>query len=254
MRPASFMLRGVLLLLACIFQALAADPKYSSTITLSYEFISSPSKPSPLATISYDPSTLRYSLSSWTPPSIADLKSSSQDPTSAPLIRILTPGGSSTVTTLSTFASDLKQNINLFLSSTDNAVLSASVTSIRPAPLTEEEAHYRKKLERAKARGKPLPSPPKPQKPKKPKKGQPVPVVPETPIDDTPEGQPKVNLIPELEGPRPKLMSRAAPVVDEHGNEVPQAEQQEKTFLQKYWWVLVAGLVLTMGMGGGEGK
>ena len=60
-------------------------------------------------------------------------------------------------------------------------------------------------------------------------------------------------LVPELEGPRPKLLSRAPPVVDEHGREVEVPEAVEKTFLQKYWWVLLAGVVLLVGAGG-EGK
>jgi hypothetical protein len=255
MRLPLFLPRSLLLLLGLLSLTLAVDPEYPSTAILSYEFISSPStsKPSHLATINYDPSTLRYTLVSWTPPSTDSLQSPADAPTSAPLIRILSPSGSSTVTTLSTFLPSLKQHINLYLSTT--SVLSASITTTSPVPLTPEEADYLAKVERAKARGKPIPAPPKPSKPKtkKPKKGDNRPVVQEQPIDITPEGQPKVNLVPELEGPRPKLLSRAPPQVDEHGNEVVQQEVVEKSFLQKYWWVILGAVVLLMGAGG-EGK
>ena len=68
------------------------------------------------------------------------------------------------------------------------------------------------------------------------------------------EGGVKVNLVPAMAAPSPKLMSRKPPQVDAEGNEVPAAdEQQEKTFFQKYWWVLMIAAVLTLG-GGGGGK
>jgi hypothetical protein len=257
MRPLMTLSRSLLALLAYLLLVNAADSKYASTLLLSYEFVSSPSKPSPLATINYDPKTLRYNLISWTPPSPDTLQSTSKEPTSSPLLRILTPTGSSTVTTLSTFSTDLKQHLNLYLTPNGLDLLSASVTSITPAPLSEEEAEYRRKVERAKARGKPIPKPPKPEKPKKPKKGAPAaPVVAEQKplFDDTPEGEPRVNLVVEQEAPKPKLLNRAAPVLDASGNEVVVPEAQEKTFFQKYWWVFLIGLVLTMGGGGGGDK
>jgi hypothetical protein len=262
MRPLTTLSRSLLALLAYTTLASATDPKYASTLILSYEFVSSSSpKPSPLATINYDPKTLRYNLVSWTPPSTDTLQKSTskEPPTSAPLLRILTPTGSSTVTTLSTFSTDLKQHLNLYLSTNGQDLLSASLTSITPTPLTDEEARYRKKVERAKARGKPIPKPPKPEKPKKPKKGSTAaaPVVAEqqqSVFDDTPEGQPRVNLVVEQQAPKPKLMSRAPPVLDASGNEVVAPEAQEKTFFQKYWWVFLIGLVLTMGGGGGGDK
>lgn len=242
---------SILLLLSLITLTLTADPKYSETITISYELLSSPSKPSALATINYDPKSFRYTLTSWTPPSLDSLQSTSKSPTSAPLLRILTPSGSSTVTTLNTFSPDLKQHINLLLSADSSHLISASVTSLSAVPLTAEEIAYRKKVERAKARGKPIPPRPKPEKPKKPKKGTtPIPVPQAPVVDDTPEGEPKVNFVRELPPPSPKLLSRAPPQVDEHGNEVVAQEVQEKTFFQKYWWVFVGVMVLTMGLGG----
>ena len=253
MRLPSILSRSFALLLASIAITNAAESKYSETLTLSYEYVAdASSKPSPLAIVNYDPSSLRYTLSSWTPPTVPESSAPSKQQ-SAPLLRILASDGSSTVTTLSTFDTSLKQHLNIYLS-TLGAPLSASVTSVIPVPPTAEEVLYQKKVERAKARGKPIPPRPKPEKPKKPKKGTTPKVIPvQQPVDDTPEGQPRVTLRKEQPGPSPKLLSRAPPVVDEEGNEVVQPEQVEKSFFQKYWWV-IAGVVLMTTLGGGGDK
>ena len=246
------LLKTILLVSAWVFAASAADkPKLPKSITLSYEVIgSSPSSVNPLATIFYDPRSLKYSLESWTPPSLDSLKSTTPEPTSAPLLRILLPNGSSTVTSLSNFDTSFKQTIDLWVSpEPEGTIFSASVTSITPPPLSAEEERLRKKIERAKARGKPLPSAPK-SKPKKKAKDKQASAEVEEAIQ---EGGVKVNLIPAMAGPTAKLDSRAPPQVDAEGNEIPTAdEQQEKSFFQKYWWVFLIGAVLTLGGGGGR--
>lgn len=245
--------KSLLFLLTWVVAASAADkPKFPRSITLSYEVIgSSQSTVKPLATIFYDPRSLKYSLESWTPPSLDTLKSTTPEPTSSPLLRILLPNGSSTVTSLSNFDTSFKQTIDLWVSpEPEGTIFSASVISVTPPPLSAEEERLKKKIERAKARGKPLPSSPKPRTKKKTKDKQ-APIE----IEEAPqEGGVKVNLIPAMPAPTPKLMSRKPPQVDAEGNEVPAAdEQQEKTFFQKYWWVLMIAAVLTLG-GGGGGK
>ncbi|KPI42379.1 uncharacterized protein AB675_9571 [Cyphellophora attinorum] len=259
MRLPSLIARAALLLLTSFAIPISAvDVKHPSTLVLSYEYVSSSttSTPSQLAIINYDPKSLRYSLTSWTPPTSApDAKP--DETTSTALLRILLPNGSSTVTTLSTFSTALKQHVNLYLS-TDGTALSASVTSIKPAPPTPEEAAYQAKVARAKARGKPIPPRPKPEKPKKPKKGTtptaiPVAQKPVVPEEDIPEGQPRVVFVQEQPGPSPKLLSRAPPVVDADGNEVVRVVEAEKSFYQKYWWV-IAGVVLMTLVGGGGGE
>jgi hypothetical protein len=254
MRALSVLCKSVLVGLAWCSTANAAEkPKLPKSITLSYEVIgSSPSPVKPLATVFYDPKSLKYSLESWTPPSLDSLKSTTLEPTSSPLLRILLPNGSSTVTGLSTFDSSLKQTIDLWISAeADGSIFSASVTSISPPPLSAEEEHLRKKIERAKARGKPIPSAPKP-KPKK--KSSDKQATPDT-EGVSQEGPVKVNLIPAIAGPTPRLNSRKPAQVDADGNEIPaEDEQQEKSFFQKYWWIFLIAAVLTLGGGGGGEK
>ena len=251
MKVLSTLSKALALTLSLCSTALAVDQaKYSKSITLSYEIISpQPQAVKPLCTILYHPQNLRYTLSSWTPPSADDLKSASSEPTNAPLLRILLPNGSSTVTSLSTFANNLSQHISLWVSSDpDGSVFSASVTSTRPPPLSAEEEEYQRRVERAKARGKPIPTRPKPAK-KKVKKGETP--KPEVQVEE-PGPQIKVELIPVKPGPTPKLGSRPPPQLDAQGNEVPQEELQEKSFIQKYWWVLAIAAVFTLTAGGGE--
>ncbi|RMZ92537.1 hypothetical protein DV736_g202, partial [Chaetothyriales sp. CBS 134916] len=205
-------------------------------ITLSYEFISStPQSVKPLCTIFYDPRSLRYKLSSWTPPPTDGLTSTTSEAANAPLIRILLPNGSSTVTTLATFASDLSQDIALWVSpEPEGSIFSASISSTSPPPLTAEEERVRRKIKRAKARDQ--------------QRGEKVQTV------QSATGIPKVSvtLIPAKAGPTAKLGSRAPPQLDEGGNEIPQQQEQEKTFFQKYWWVFLVASLLVLGSGGGE--
>ena len=242
-----------MIVLAWLLVPIAADkPKFPRSITLSYEVIgTSPSSVKPLATIFYDPRSLKYNVESWTPPSLDILKSTTPEPTSSPLLRILLPNGSSTVTSLSNFDDSFKQTIDLWISpEPEGTIFSASVTSVTPPPRSAEEERLKKKIERAKARGKPLPSASK-SKPKKKSKDKQSPMEVEDPVQ---EATVKVNLIPAMAGPTPKLNSRKAPQVDAEGNEVPAAdEQQEKSLFQKYWWVLGIAALLTLG-GGGGGK
>jgi hypothetical protein len=254
MRAYSILINSFLLLLTWAVTASAAEKaNLPKSITLSYEVIGA-STPSvkPLATIFYDPRSLKYSLESWTPPNLDSLKSTGAEPTSSPLLRILLPNGSSTVTGLSTFDFNFKQTIDLWIASEpDGSIFSASVTALTPPPLSAEEEQLQKKIERAKARGKPIPTA-RNEKPKKKSKDKQIPMV----VDDySQDVKVKVNLIPATVGPTAKLNSRALPQVDAEGNEVPaQDEQQEKSIFQKYWWILllVAFFTLSGGAGGGD--
>ena len=253
MRVPAVLLKSLLLIATWVVAASAAEkPKLPKSITLSYEVIgSSPSTVNSLATIFYDPRSLRYTLESWTPPSLDSLKSTTPEPTSAPLLRIILPNGSSTVTSLSIFDSRLKQTIDLWISQDPaGSIFSASVTSVTPPPLSAEEERLQKKIERAKARGKPIPSAPKNKAKKKSKDSV------STQTESTSQDEKvKVNLIPAMAGPTAKLNSRKPPQVDAAGNEVVvEDEQQEKSFFQKYWWILAIGAALTLVGGGGGDK
>src|SRR5271163_1763215 len=94
-------------LLFIITSPTAAAPNDNpSTVKITYQNLNSPST-QPLATITYDPSTLRSTLVSWTPPLLDSLKVSTTEPVSSPLIRILLPSGSSTLTSLANFNTTL---------------------------------------------------------------------------------------------------------------------------------------------------
>ena len=239
-------LRSLLLLLSWLPIALGANetPKHPKSITLSYELIGSNSV-KPLATVFYDPKSLKHSLSSWTPPSLDPLKSTTPESTSAKLLRILLPNGSSTITTLDAFSPDLHQKIDLWISADDGSVFSASVSSLSPPPLSPEEARYKKKVERAKAKGKPIPPPPPVPKTKKAREEAAKAAALHEPV--------KVNLFTSGLGPSPVLNTRQPPQLDSEGREIPQEEQQEKTFFQKYWWVFLIVAMLSMTGGGGGG-
>ncbi|KAJ9129919.1 hypothetical protein NKR19_g10131 [Coniochaeta hoffmannii] len=60
---------------------------------------------------------------------------------------------------------------------------------------------------------------------------------------------PQVVVVPTARGKQPDLNKPV--VLSPEGRKVQ--EEQEKSFLQKYWWVLAIGAVLVMG-GGGDGK
>jgi len=241
---------SILLLVACLPWTAVAAPEaiqYPKSVILSYQIVGSPSSSAhPLATVLYDPVTLKYNLGSWTPPNLDTLKTTT--PTSPRLVRILLPNGSSTVASLATFDNALNQNIDLWLSPDDGTIFSAAVTSTSPPPLSPEEERLRKKIERAKAKGRPLPSPtPKPKSKKAKKAGQDKETAKEEPV--------KVNLIPAAAGPAPILNTRKPPQVDADGREIPASEEQpEKTFFQKYWWLFLLAAIFTMGSSGGGEK
>lgn len=221
---------------------------FPKSITLSYELLgSSASVAQPFAIVGYDPKSLDYVLTSWTPPSQDSLTSTSQEPTSAPLLRVLLPNGSASVASLRTFDPKLSQNIDIWISQETGEVVSASVGSVTPPPLSEEEERMRQKEERLRKRGKAVPSSSAKPKPKS-KKAKEV-VVPER----TAGPVVRVNLLISGQGPAPKLNSRKPPQVDAEGQEIVPEEQQEKTFLQKYWYILLA-LAFVLISGGGGGK
>ncbi|KAJ9651714.1 hypothetical protein H2198_009026 [Neophaeococcomyces mojaviensis] len=235
-----------LLIVTGLAQAQSAAQSLPKSITLSYEVLgSSASSATPLATVNYDPRTLNYVLASWTPPSLDSLKSTSSEPTSAPLLRILLPNGSATVASLSAFDNKLSQDINIWLSQENDEVVSASVISITPPPLTKEQELQQQKEERLKKRGKAVPST-KPKPKSKKTKTQDVAVAPAGPVV-------RVNLLVANDGVKPKLNSRKPVQVDAEGQEVVPEEQQEKSFFQKYWYILLAvAFVLMSSSGGGD--
>ncbi|KAK5070025.1 hypothetical protein LTR51_007718 [Lithohypha guttulata] len=238
-------------LVALVSLAQAQDPaqstikKYPKSILLSYEDLaSSGMSRSPLARIEYDPRSLDYTLTSWTPPSVDSLQSTSQEPQSTPLIRVLLPEGGATVTSLGAFDPKLSQDIDLWISKDNGQVISASIRAITPPPLSKEEELQRQKEERLRKRGKAVSSTiPKP-KSKKAKDA----VVGEVTVGPVV----KVNLLIAGQGPAPKLNSRKPAQVDAQGNEVVQEEQQEKTFLQKYWYLLLGLAFVLMSSAGGK--
>lgn len=229
------------------------DPAQSTTktfpksISLQYQDLTS-SPTSPLLTVEYDPKTLDYALTSWTPPSLDVLKSASQEPQSSPLLRILVPDGrAATVTSLTTFDSSLSQDIDIWLSRSSGDVISASVRSSTPPALSKEEELQRQKEERLRKRGKAIPS--KPAQPKKSttKKAR------DAVVGEVQAGPVvRVNLLMVDNGPTPKLLTRQPPQVDSQGNEVVQEPVQEKNFLQKYWYLLLALAFILISNGGGK--
>lgn len=243
--------RSFMLLLLYSLTVLAASTtgttsdasKLPKSVTLSYEVVGS-SSVKPLVTVFYDPKTLKHALDSWSPPTLDSLQSTSPEPTSSQLLRILLPNGSSTITTLDTFSPDLHQKIDLWISPDDGSVFSASVSSLSPPPLSPEEERYRKKVERAKAKGKPIPARPPVPNTKKAREEAARQAALYEPI--------KVNLVTSAPGPAPSLATRKAPIVNAEGKEIVEEEQPEKSFFQKYWWIFVVVLMLTMAGGGGE--
>lgn len=226
---------------------------YPKSVQLSYELLgSSASSSQPLATVEYDPKTFESVLSSWTPPFIDTLQSTSQEPTSSPLLRVLLPNGSATVTGLAAFDTKLSQDIDIWISLENGGeVVSASVRSSTPPPLSAEEERQRQKEERLRKRGKTVPSPKAKPKPK-PKAKSTAKKVKDAVVGEIQGGpQIRVNILPVGYGPTPKLNSRAPPQLDADGREIVPEEQQEKTFFQKYWFILlgIAFMLMTSGAG-----
>lgn len=211
----------------------------SHTLTLSYQPLTPTNAPvSQLAVVAYDTSPSKSSLLSWTPPPL--LGDMSAD-TSAPLIRVLSPSGSSSLVSRAALSSKISQNIDIWITPA-NEIFSVSLTSIQPPPLSKEAAERLAKEARLQARGKTVLSS-KPQttkKPKKPKVDAKSSAVPEKAEE---EGGPrvKVNLHIVSNGPTPRLLSRASIQVDDEGREIVPEEVEEKSFLQKYWLVLLVG-------------
>ena len=237
----------MLLFVSLLATVQAADDAaaYPKSVTLSYEVIGAePSSVKPLATVFYNPATLKYTISSWTPASLETLQSTTPESTSSRLLRILLPNGSSTVTALSTFGNTLSQKVDLWLSSdADGSIYSASVTSSLPAPLTPEEERLASKIQRAKAKGKPIPSVKPTPKSKK------IKTETETEAERQKGPTVKINLIAPTPGPTAKLGSRKPAVIGSDGQEIPAA-QEEKSFFQKYWWMLLIAGVLALSSGG----
>lgn len=228
---------------ACAVLAGSDAGKLPYSVTLYYQLLGSPSI-EPLATFSYDHKSKKHALTSWTPPKLDAEKSTTPEPTSSRLLRILLPNGSATVTTLDTFSSDVHQKIDLWISPDHGSVFSASVSSLSPPPLTPEEERYKKKVDRAKAKGKPIPPPPPIPNTKKAREEAAKRAAANEPI--------KVNLLVSGPGPAPAFTTRKPPAVDSEGREIAQEEQQEKSFFQKYWWVFAMVALLSVTGGGGE--
>ena len=221
-------------LLFIVTSSTAAAPNDNpSTVKITYQHLNSPST-QPLATITYDPSTLKSTLVSWTPPLLDSLKVSTTEPVSSPLIRVLLPSGSSTLTSLANFNTTLNQTLDLWLSPNgDGSIFSISLSA--SAPLTLKELKEKARAERHAKRS---------QKYKKSMK---------QPQDQpSPKANARVNLIAPVKGPTLKLINRKPPVVGADGQEVPVEEQQEKSFFQKYWWIFLIGAIFAIGGGGGD--
>ena len=209
----------------------AAESALPSSVKLSYQALHG-SAPKALAVIGYDPKSLKTAVTSWTPP-VVEPSISSTEPQSSPLIKVVVPSGGSTVTSLATFNTTLNQTVSLWLSPTgDGSVLSASVSA--SAPLTpkqlKEKAREERRIARAKAQS---------QKMKKRYEES----------QEKSSGNVWIDLRVPVQGPLPVLQDRKPAVVGADGQEVP--EQQEKSFFQKYWWVLLIGAVFAL-QGGGD--
>ncbi len=214
-----------LLLYASILISAQSAASLPKSITLSYESLLPGSHPvKPLTTVFYDPSTLKTSISSWTPPSLDSLTSTTAEPTSPPLLRILLPSGSSTLTSLGTFNNSLSQNVDLHLSPTgDGTVFSASVYASTPIVETQPGGSKSKsKAKKAAAAQKNAPA----------------------------NANVRIKMIAPAPGATPKLASKKPPVVGPDGKEEP--EEVEKSFFQRYWWVFAGAALLVMAGGGGD--
>ena len=189
------------------------------TTQISYEPVDGSSKLASLASISYDSVTLDVQLLTWTPPSISKKKEGSSR-----LLRLQAAGtDSNTLTTLSAFNQTLQQILALHLDSHGN-VNSASLSTRTPTSLSKISPTSKKsKSDRA----------------KKDKT---------TTHEDS--RNPQVVLIPATAGPLPKLNQRKPIKVDDGGREIPQQEEQPKSFIQKYWWIFLLVTVLALSGGG----
>ena len=229
-----FSLCSALLLytLTKVASSASSGANYPNSITLSYESVHDTSSVKPLATIFYDPKSLKSTLSSWTPPS-AEIQSTTSEPTTPQLLRILLPNGSSTLTSLATFNNSLTQTVSLHISPNDATIFSASVAASVPIPPA------RTSKSKSKSKSKKATT-----KKTKAETQQPAAV-----LEDF--ANVHVELIAPKAGPVPKLNSRKPPVVGADGKEVPAEEVPEKSFFQKYWWAFILISILAMA-GSGE--
>ena len=126
-------------------------------------------------------------------------------------------------------------------------MISASIRSSTPPPLSKEEELQRQKEERLRKRGKEIPK--KPAKSNKSTSKN----VKDTIVGEVQAGPVvRVNLLVAESGPTPKLLSRQPPQLDARGNEVVQEPVQEKSFIQKYWYLGLALAFLLISSGGGK--
>ena len=229
----------ILLILAFIglISAATQGTNLPNVVTISYEFVHDTSSVKPLATIFYDPKTLKTHLSSWNPPSTS-AQSTSLKPTSPKRLRILLPCGSSTLTSLHTFNTTLTQTISLHISPADASIFSAAVTASYPPTGPIKTTKSKQKAERDAAAA--LKARQKQKQAQNPAASKP---------DDF--ANVHVELIPPRPGPTPKLNTRKPPSIGVDGKEVPAEEVQEKSFLQKYWWVFLIVTAFAM-LGGGD--
>ena len=218
--------------LAVLVSSASSSAAFPNSITLSYEPVHEALAVKPLATIVYDPKTLKCSLSSWMPPS-TDSISTTLEPTSPQLLRILLPNGSSTLTSLATFNNSLTQTISLHVSSADGTIYSASVSATVPPPVPRLSESKSKSKSGAKTKSQTR------------SKTQPQPSPEEL-------AHVQVELVPATPGPIPKLNSRKPPVIGADGKEAPaEGEVSEKSFFQKYWWAFLIITVVAM-LGSGD--
>jgi hypothetical protein len=203
----SFSCYFLALICASSFTTAQASASLPKSITLSYESLLPRSQSvKPLATIFYDPDTLKTSISSWTPPSLDSLKTTTAEPTSPRLLRVLLPSGSSTLTSLGTFNNSLNQNIDLHLSPTgDGTVFSASVYA--STPIVEVLPSGSKSKSKAKKQA-------------------------EAQKNAQANANLQVKIVAPIPGAAPKLASKKPPVVGADGKEQPAAEEVEKSFFQ----------------------
>jgi hypothetical protein len=213
--------------LAGLVSSASPSAAFPNSVTLSYEPVLDSSSVKPLATIFYDPKTLKSSLSSWTPP-VVDAQSMTPSPISSKLLRILLPNGSSTLASLATFNSSLTQTISLHLSPNDGTVFSAFVSAAvaLPPPRSLKSKSKSKTKSSSKAKSK--------------SKAQPAPAAEDF-------ANVRVELITPTPGPMPKLNSRKPTIIGPDGKEAPaEGEVPEKSFFQKYWWVFLLLTVVAM--------
>ncbi|KAL9105519.1 MAG: hypothetical protein Q9227_009316 [Pyrenula ochraceoflavens] len=210
-------------LLIALLSLFAAFPSLTvaqsvKTTQISYEPVDDSPNLTNLASVSYDAESLDAQLLTWTPPSLADRKLASSR-----LLRLHTSSGSSTLTTLSAFNDTLQQILSLHLDSTGN-VLSASISARPPPSPAQNELGSQKGKSNQSKKSKSI--------------------IKEDTVN------PQVVLVPTTPGPLPKLNQRKPVKLDEGGREVPQQEEQPKSFLQKYWWVFLLVTVLALSGGG----